>query len=85
MVKTAYLKDILVQEGMFPNERTISVKTYEGEMVSGFFQEDFIIEGKGLKVYRLEEIGDRVLIQPKYGEFLEENKRIIAVHKKSLA
>ncbi|MGD9276449.1 MAG: hypothetical protein PVJ67_04715 [Candidatus Pacearchaeota archaeon] len=80
--KIGYLKNIKVEDGMFPNERTVTVKPYEGNAVSGFFHKNLIVPGKGLEIYLLGSDEKSVLIKPRGGEFKESNT--IVVPKESL-
>ena len=84
MYKKGFLTNISVEEGIFPNERIVKSKNYEGKIISGFFNAS-IIKDQKLKVMILYQERDKIMIIPQGGQFLEEgqDKRII-VNKKDL-
>ena len=84
MYKKGFLTNISVEEGMFPNERVVESKNYEGKIISGFFHIDSLKKGK-LEVRVITQQEDKAMIIPQGGHFLEEDqdKRVI-VNKRNL-
>ena len=61
MNRSAYLIPVEIHEGMFSSETCVVMKNSKGEEVSGFFQNEYIKEGK-LEVMAGEEKNGLVLI-----------------------
>ena len=84
MYQKGFLTDINTEKGMFPNEKIVKTKTYEGEKISGFFDKD-CIKKQGLEIWILAQKEDKVMIIPIGGKFLNEGQdKIVIVNKDAL-
>ena len=74
-----YLKVKDCGPGMFSSERVLEVTNYEGKTIAGWFEKDYIENGKLISTF-VEEKGDKVtILVPQYffaqGDFIQVNKR----------